>query len=118
MEQMHASIVRFSEERDVHQTADLLRRCVDENLRNPEQQHVSREVVRDQPAGDKVCALPELSFLFRAAISRVFQVRVVSVLLIFFWRTKADSKALQRANQTEFSNLSTDLESLCEDFFP
>ena len=56
MEQINATIVRFSKEGDVQQTANLLRHCVDENLQNPEQPCASpmEEVLRDQPIKDEV----------------------------------------------------------------
>ena len=40
METVHATIIRFSKEQDVHQTANFLRQCVDEELQEPE--HKSR----------------------------------------------------------------------------
>lgn len=56
MQQIQATMVRFSKQHDIQQTANLLWQCVDESLQNPEQQRASPvgEVPGD-PATDKVC---------------------------------------------------------------
>ena len=71
VQQFHASVVHFSKERDIQQTANLLRQCVDENLQNPEQQCASavEKVPGDQPADDEVCKFQSLLVL----ICRAFE---------------------------------------------
>ena len=59
MQQIQATMVRFSKQHDIQQTANLLWQCVDESLQNPEQQRTSPvgKVPGDLAADDEVCKL-------------------------------------------------------------
>ena len=59
MQQIQATMVRFSKQHDIQQTANLLWHCVDESLQNPEQQSASPvgKVPGDLAAEDEVCKL-------------------------------------------------------------
>ena len=59
MQQIQATMVRFSKHQDIQQTATLLWQCVDESLQDPEQQRASPagKVPDDLVADDEVCKL-------------------------------------------------------------
>ena len=61
MQQIQATMVRFSKDHDVQQTATLLWQCVDESLQNPEQQRASPagEMPDDLAADDEVCKVQD-----------------------------------------------------------
>lgn len=65
MEHLNATMVGFSKERDVIQTANLLRQCGDESVQNPEQQRASSKVQGDQPTRDEVYTFWRLLFPLR-----------------------------------------------------
>ena len=59
MQQIQATMIRFSKQHDIQQTANLLWQCVDESLQNPEQQRASPvgKVPGDLAADDEVCRI-------------------------------------------------------------
>lgn len=54
MEQVHATLVHFSKEHDVHQTANLLQQRVEEILQSPEKQGDSNEAGTKRQEGPQV----------------------------------------------------------------
>lgn len=51
MEQVHATLIHFSKEKDVHQTASLLRQRVQEILQNPEKHDGSTVTETERQVG-------------------------------------------------------------------
>lgn len=54
MAQVHATLVHFSKEQDVHQTANLLQQRVDEILQSPEKQGGSTEAGSGREEGSQI----------------------------------------------------------------
>ena len=79
IQEIHATMVRFSKERDIQETANLLQQCVDENLQTPEQLGASpaTKVPGEQATYDKASAFQRPPTLF----SKTFQVLYSSELI-------------------------------------
>ena len=54
MEQVHATLIHFSKEHDVQQTANLLQQRVDEILQSPERQGGSTEAGTERQEGSQM----------------------------------------------------------------